>query len=332
VLASGDREFLEEMALEPAGAGRFRGRLSDRWNAPVQPQGGVTSALALRAAERVLGRDDLGLRSLSALFAGQVRAGPVDVEVEVIRDGRSASQVRSTVRPADGDRTGHVVMATFVAERESPMRYAAATPPAAPPPHACVDRWATEAPAHPEHAGPRPTFFSHFEMRSVTGHLPWDPPWDTEGDVAIVSWMRWHDTPRDASGTVSPLALVPPCDTMPGAVFERHGRDDDHYFLVPSVDLTVQIFDTQIDGEGWMLRRNTTRWAGGGLAQAEMELFSADGRPLAFATQLMHVRLADPEATRRRIAERSEIVQRLSGRGAVRMGTEEILALTRGDR
>ena len=72
---------------------------------------------------------------------------------------------------------------------------------------------------------------------------------------------------------------------------------------MPSVDLTVQLFDTDLGPGGWMLRRNTTRWAGGGLAQAEMEIFSADGRPLAFATQLMHVRLADQEAMRRRIAE-----------------------------
>jgi hypothetical protein len=49
-----------------------------------------------------------------------------------------------------------------------------------------------------------------------------------------------------------------------------------------------------------MLRRNTSKWAGGGLAQASMELFSQDGRPLAYATQLMHVR----EADRTLIAER----------------------------
>lgn len=302
MLASGDPEFLEEMALEPSGGGRYRGRLSDRWSAPVQPQGGVTTALALRAAELALGREDLGLRSLCTLFAGQVPCGAVEVEVELLRNGRSASQVRSTVRPAEGDRTGHVVMATFVAGRESPIGYAAATPPPAPPPEQCVDRWRTEAPDHAELVGPRPTFFGHFDSRFVTGHVPWDPPWDTRGDTDVVSWMRWHDTPRDADGAVSPLALVPPCDTMPGAVFERHGKDD-RFFLVPSVDLTVQLFDTDLGPEGWMLRRNTTRWAGDGLAQAEMALFSADGRPLAFATQLMHVREADHEAMRRRMEE-----------------------------
>lgn len=304
MLASGDPEFLEEMALEAAGERCFRGRLSTRWSAPVQPQGGITSALALRAAELVLGRDDLALRSVFTLFAGQVPAGEVDVEVEVIRDGRSAAQVRSTVHPAEGERAGHVVLATFAARRDGPIRYAAATPPEAPPPEACVDRWATEAPDHPDLVGPRPTFFEHFESRFVTGHVPWDPPWDPTGDVDLISWMRWRETPRDASGAVSPLALVPPCDTMPGAVFERHGRDD-RFFLVPSVDLAVQLFDTDLGDDGWMLRRNTTRWAGGGLAQAEMELFSADGRPLAFATQLMHVRVADPDLMRRRMEEQS---------------------------
>jgi acyl-CoA thioesterase len=305
VLASGDPDFLEEMALTRAAGTLFRGQLSNRFNAPIQPQGGITSTLALHAAATVLGRDDQAVRAMTTVFAGQVLAGPVEVEVEVLREGRGASQVRSTVRPVDGDPAGHVVVATFAADRESPMAFTDTTAPVAPPPDDCVDRWESEAPLHPDVAiGPRPTFFDHFDGRFVSGHMPWDPPWEPTSSE-VVSWMRWHHTPLDSNGRPSALALIPPCDTMPGAVFERHGPDE-RWYLVPSVDLTVQIFDTDLGPGGWMLRRNTSKWAGGGLAQASMELFSQDGRPLAYATQLMHVREADRTLIAERMAGTAE--------------------------
>lgn len=301
MLASGDREFLEEMELAQVAPDRWEGRLTERFNAPVQPQGGITTALALRAAASSLGRPDQQVRSVTTVFAAQVLPGDVVVDVEVMREGRGASQVQATVRSVDGDAAGHRVVATFVTGRASEIAFTDVAPPAAPLPEECRNRWDDEGPLHPEMVGPRPTFFGHFETRSVSGHVPWDPPWDPTSSE-VVTWMRWHDTPRDEAGHISVLGLVPPCDTMPPAVFERHGPDD-RFFLVPSVDLTVQVFDTRLDADGWMLRRNRSRWAGAGLAAAEMELFAADGRPLAYATQLMHVRVADAERIRARLAE-----------------------------
>lgn len=304
LLAGGDPDFMDELALEPVGpatdAGRrFRGRMTARFAAPIQPQGGVTSALAVHAAALVLARPDQHLRSLSTVFAGQVPPGPVDVDVEVLRVGRSASQLRATVRPSDGDPAGHAVQMTFVADRPSPVAYTDAVAPVAPPPDDCIDRWELEAPDHAELVGPRPPFFEHFESRLVSGHVPWDPPWEPISSE-VVSWMRWHDTPCHADGTPSSLALIPPCDTMPGAVWERLGPTDGN-FLVPSVDLTVHVFDTDIGPRGWLLRRNTSRWAGHGLAEATMELYRQDGRPLAVANQLMHIRPIDRETLRARV-------------------------------
>jgi hypothetical protein len=87
---------------------------------------------------------------------------------------------------------------------------------------------------------------------------------------------------------------------MPGAVWERLGPTEQN-FLVPSVDLTVHVFDTDIGPRGWLLRRNASRWAGGGLAEATMELYAEDGRPLAVANQLMHIRPIDRDTLRARV-------------------------------
>lgn len=297
MLATGDSDFLEETTLVSVGDGRYEGTLTNRFNAPVMPQGGVTTAIALVGAEMALDRPDQALCTSYTVFSGQVGPGPVVVETEVMRRGRGASQVRATVRSVDGDAAGHMVVATFATPRETVIGFQA-TAPAAPPPEECIDRWTTDE-RPPEFEGPRPSFFEHFDYRHVSGHMPWDDAWDTSSSE-VVSWMRWFDTPRNADGAVSPLAIVAPSDTMPPAVFERLGKQD-QAFLVPSVDLTVQVFSTELAPGDWLLRRNTSRWAGHGLAAADMEIFSQDGRPLAYATQLMHVRVADRDVVRQRI-------------------------------
>lgn len=298
MIAGGNPELVEELALTPAGEGRFTGVLTNRFNAPVLPQGGITTVLALRAATEALGRDDLTAVSLYTSFNAQVTPGPVHVHVTVLRNGKSAAQVRSVVRSADGDPAGHDLTVTFAADRQCDIAFTDAAPPAAGPPEAYRDRW-EEALENGDVFAVKPTFWDHLESRSVTGHMPWDEWTPTTSEV--VTWVRWNDMPVDADGRSSLAALIPPLDTMPGAVFERHGGRGGFY-LVPSVDFHVQLYDRDIDPDGrydgWMLRRNTSRWAGRGLGSADMEVFSADGRLLAFATQLMHIRKADPSRYR----------------------------------
>src|SRR3974390_747155 len=58
------------------------------WNCPIVPQGGIVAAAAARAMTDELAHPEQTLRSLSVVFAGPVRAGPVEVEGNALRRGR----------------------------------------------------------------------------------------------------------------------------------------------------------------------------------------------------------------------------------------------------
>ena len=77
-------------------------------------------------------------------------------------------------------------------------------------------------------------------------------------------------------GRLDPLAILTMCDTMPGAVGERMGRD--HHWLPPSCDLTVHMLgDAHTE---WILAVNRCRRASDGYASAEMEIWDGTGEHL----------------------------------------------------
>jgi Thioesterase-like superfamily len=73
----------------PGRPGSYRAEIGDEWDAPILPQGGVVTAVALRAMADTLGEPDKRLRSVTTVFAAQVPPGPSRVEVTVLRRGRA---------------------------------------------------------------------------------------------------------------------------------------------------------------------------------------------------------------------------------------------------
>ena len=130
-------KFVRETAVERDASvpGRYHAELSDDWNAPLNPQGGVSSVVALRAMIAELDHPDQTLRTCTTMFAGQVPAGPLEVDVTVLRRGRSMSQASATVRAAGADH-GHTVVASFGQPR-SGFWYTDATRPDVAPPSEC---------------------------------------------------------------------------------------------------------------------------------------------------------------------------------------------------
>ena len=101
--------FERGTAVEPRGEpGTYRAHIGEEWNCPIVPHGGLVTATAVRAMEAELDRPDQTLRSVTTVFAAQVVAGPVDIDVNVLRRGRSISQVernRAHARAARPDTT-----------------------------------------------------------------------------------------------------------------------------------------------------------------------------------------------------------------------------------
>ena len=261
------------------GDGAFRADIGEEWNCPVVPHGGLVTATTVRAMLAALDRPDQALRSVTTVFAAQVLPGPVDVDVTVLRRGRSISQVAATARTPGAD-AGHTTVAVFGAERDG-FSFTDAVPPPVPPPDECPSFRDPLPDGVP--ADPHMNFWDQLEGRPALGH----PPWESYVPASSLraAWYRFDEPPMLDDGRLDPLAVLTVCDTMPGAVSERMGRRDQRY-APPSCDLTVHLL-ADIRTE-WVLAVNRARYAGEGYASTEMEIWDATGEHLgAYATQQM---------------------------------------------
>ncbi|HVX18674.1 MAG TPA: thioesterase family protein [Acidimicrobiales bacterium] len=269
----------EAVAGQP---GCYRGELSNDWMLAVAPQGGIVAALAGRAMTAEIDHPDQRLRTLTAMFAQPVRPGPVEIDVTVLRRGRSISQATATVRNV-GAEAGLTAVAAFGATRPG-FEFTDVSYPVADPPEDCPsfrDPWPDDVDLPAPSGDPFP-FWTRVEGRPASGHAPWETWTPTTSEH--LTWQRFDDPPVGPDGRLDPLALVVLVDMMPGAVSERMGEWSE--WFGPSVDLTVHLFDTP--GPGWLLLRNRARHAGDGYASVEMEAWDPETRSLvAYATQQM---------------------------------------------
>jgi acyl-CoA thioesterase len=274
------------LVADPGQAGRFTATVSDAWMLMVVPQGGIVAAIAARAMAQVLDDGSQSLRTITAVFAGQVAGGEVEVEVQVLRRGRSMSQLQATVRNP-GAAAGLTAIAAFGAPRRGFEFTDLAFPDVERPdtlrgfrdplPDG-VDFEVT----HP----PMPFWDEVVECRPAIGRPPWEP--FVDGPAECAYWYRLDAPPVDRHGRLDPLGALVLCDTMPGAVGQKVGPQDEPWFG-PSVDLTVHLLADA--HPGWLLAHNRARHAGDGYASVEMALWdpSAAGGPglVAYATQMM---------------------------------------------
>ena len=262
---------------------RFTASIADRWMLLVVPQGGVAAALAARAMSAALDDPGQTLRSLTAVFAGQVAQGPVEIDVTVLRRGRSMSQLTATVRNP-GAKAGLTAVAVFGGPRRG-FEFTDLTYPEVEPAEV-LRGYRDPLPEGVEFEFDRPPmpFWEEIvECRPATGRPPWEP--FEAGPAEIVYWDRLDDPPLLDDGTLDPIGAIVMCDTMPGAVFQRIGPDEGNWFG-PSADFTIHLLGSA--RPGWLLAHNRARHAGDGYASVEMALWDPTDQTLvAYATQMM---------------------------------------------
>jgi len=271
--------FGQQLALraDPAQAGRYRTVIDEAWNCPLVPHGGLVTAVTAQAMGLELAAPQQRLRTITTVFAGPVRPGPVAVDVTVLRRGRSMSQLAATVRN-DGEPVGHTAVAVFGGARPG-FEFTDLVAPEVPPPETCPSF--RDRPVEVDD-GLSFNFWDQVEGRAALGHPPWEEWEPTTSEVA--HWYRIEEPPWRADGTLDPLALVMLCDTMPSAVRERTGNAGPRW-LPPSADLTVHVLgDARSE---WLLARNRARHAGDGYASTELELWDPTCGLVAYGTQLM---------------------------------------------
>jgi hypothetical protein len=133
--------FDAETSVEPIGPNRWRARPSDRWNIGDTANGGYAVSAVLRVASAVTGSPDPWSVTTHFLAPLRPNGDDAEVEVEVVKAGRTASVVRGRLHHDDRDRLE--VLATF-GDLTRPSGDASVgidvSAPSIPPPSSCVDR------------------------------------------------------------------------------------------------------------------------------------------------------------------------------------------------
>ena len=260
--------------------GTYRATVADEWMLVFVPQGGVVAAVADRAMAATLDDPAQRLRTMSVAFAGQVALGPVEIETQVLRRGRSMSQLTATVRNPGA---------------------AAGLPPSpstAPGAGSFVDIVPPEVPGPEGFRSFRDDLPDGVDFTFDRAPMPfWDTIvsparwWDAavgaldEGPSDVVYWYRLDDPPVLEDGTLDRAALIVQCDTMPGSVGQMVGPELGMWFG-PSADYTFHLLGSA--RPGWLLAHSPARHAGDGYASIEMTLWDPDGwTPVAYGTQVM---------------------------------------------
>lgn len=268
-----------DTAVEAIGEGSYRAALSDRWSY-IHPCGGVLMTIALRAMRHELADPTLRILSATTLFCQPVPPGGIVCDVVVLRRGKSASQLRASLR-SEGHRVGLEVTATFAKEKEGPDVHGIEAPDVPPPEHAVKtsSRRGERAPS---------TFkiYDNLELALALGEPMWKPGWRA-GPAHIAFWYRYRVPQRDDEGSFDPLAIPPIADTIPPALSRKLGPEADR-FIMPSLDLTV-FFVAPTKSE-WLLVESFVERARAGYAVGSANLWDEERRLVARAAQSMTLR------------------------------------------
>jgi acyl-CoA thioesterase len=237
------------------------------WGQGRSTFGGLIVALALeRMRDHV--EADRRPRALLVAFVGPVAPGPIEIRVEPLREGRSASQLEARVFQAGS--ICCTVTAAFAGERESKLDVAGPSAPELRGPEGLL--------ALPMVEGLTPAFVQHLELRWAVGTGPYSRSRETEQ----AGWCRFREAGLAHAGHV--LALV---DAWPTPVLQQMRT----LALASSMSWMIEFpdVDESAPADGWWQFHSGTDRAAGGWVHAHGRLWSPSGKLVAISRQTVAV-------------------------------------------
>lgn len=238
--------------------------------------GGLVSVLAVQAMRDVAAASwppEVALRALQTNFIAPVEGGPVEVAVQVLREGRNVRQVQA--RLMQRGEVCALSVGVFGSPRESRL-------PSFAPRRAAPARAPADIPASPFVAGTRPHFVAHFDMRWSGGA----PPFSGAAGVRDASiHLRLLD---DDARTLPPeLMTVMMADVSPTPVLSQFDRPTPASSVSWALELRPLPADDAMDG--WWRADNLALAAEGGYVHQQSQLWSPSGALAALAYQVVTV-------------------------------------------
>ena len=237
------------------------------WQQGITAFGGLVAAMASCALRDVLG-PRLPLRALQVNFIGPVPAGPTQIQVRTLREGKSITQAQAIVTA--NDQTACLVSAVLGAPRANTLITHAPTFTPSRQPESL-----TELPFTP---GKTPIFFQHFRSRWAEG----DPPSTGGNSLHSKIWLQLQGAavPRE-------LLTILFADAMPSPVM---GTTKSQVFGA-SLAWTIEFLETaqSADNEGWWRADTELVAHSQGYANQLTTIWTPQGEAAARSQQVMAI-------------------------------------------
>lgn len=255
------------------GPGRWTGEMSNRWDIGDKPNGGYILALAVRAMVGVTAAttaEHVDPFSVTAHYLRPGETGRVDVDVDLVRTGRTLSTATATMTQSGKEKLR--VIGTFgrLGGASGPT-VIGATPPDLPTPEECLSR----------RGGGQAHYVPSRFTDSVDIRLHPDSGWVRgvpSGTAELTGWMRFAD---ERPADVVSMALF--ADAFPPTVFEVLPTSQ----WVPTIELTVHF--RGVPAPGWLRARFQSRYLMDGFFEEDGEIWDSNGRLVAQSRQLAMV-------------------------------------------
>jgi acyl-Coa thioesterase superfamily protein/acyl-CoA thioesterase superfamily protein len=262
--------FATVSALVPTGAGRFDAEVSPDWTIAAKPNGGYLLAMRGRAATETGSHPHV--IAASAHYLHSPSPGPITVQAEVLRAGRSASQVRTQLRQ-DGQLCVEALVTTSTLDAAATPYWDAGLPaPAIAAIDACL-----RVPAITPIGLPVP-IMDQVDLRidpHDTGFARGEP----SGRGELKGWLT-----LPADETFDPIALLYAIDAFPPATFEIASTG-----WVPTLELTGYVRALPAPGPVRVLQK--AQLIDGQRVDEACFVWDSTGRLVAQGTQLAGIRV-----------------------------------------
>lgn len=256
-------DLLDVLSLTDVGGGRYRADSLDEGHGVVF--GGQLLAQSLVAAAASM--PDKEVKSLHTVFArGAATGTPLDIEVEVLHQGRALGSASVTVR--QGER---------VCTRSTALLHA-------PDPDLIRHEPTMPAAGDPESLPKRPTA-SWWDVRIVDDVDISDPA--LVGPAELGVWTRFPDAPDDPTTSQALLAYASD-GFLIGTAMRPHegvGQAQAHVSISTTVLSHTLTFHEPLDARHWLLLWHEAPYAGRGRGYGRADVFDADGHLVASFVQ-----------------------------------------------
>lgn len=262
--------FADATMLTDAGPGRFAADVNPEWTIGGKPNGGYLLAMLGRAAATV--STHRHVIAASAHYLHSPDPGPVEVEAEVLRSGRSASQVRARMSQ-DGQPCVEALVTTSELGRTAGVYWDRGLAPAS---QVSFEECSRLVPNLPD--GIRVAILEQVEVRLEPGSRGF-----TTGHPSGRGELRgWLSLPEGEAFDSSSLLFA--VDAFPPATF-----DIAYSGWVPTLELTVYVRALPAPGPVRVLQR--AQLIDGHRVDETCLVWDRTGRLVAQGTQLAGIRL-----------------------------------------